>query len=415
MNILFVTPESPFFSTKGYSKLLLSRAASFAHQHHRVSLIYQRITLFQSTCILENPPIEPFSEIFICRTNLFSVLFSFVLHLFFYRKKPLQSSLSHAAYRSLKQHSITFANHYQIAHFYLLRTQYFWSLFPDSTRLVDLVDSLSLNLTRRINSLSTTKLLQKLLLSNELSRILDTESSITANYSPKAILLVSPVDAIYLQRVSKTLQTILVSPISIQVPPYRKSPSPRYPDLHSQNPLKLIFFGTLTYQPNIDAVNFLLAYFSELSSLDPFLSSLITITIAGKGASCRLKSQCSHQRISLVSPVDDMSSLVRSHHASLLPLFSGSGIQYKVIESMAWSVPVITTNIAARPIGLKHLQHALLFDTKQELTNLLLQLLASSHNIDSLTSHSHSLVQAYSDSSVNSSLLQNYQRLSEAS
>ena len=352
MNILFITPESPFFSTKGYSKLLLSRAVSFVNQHHRVSLIYQRFSLFHSTRILETTPLEPFSEIYICRTNLFSVVFYFILHLLFQTKEPLQSSLSHAAYFALKHHSLTVPNYYRIIHFYLLRTQYFWSLFPESTRLVDLVDCLSLNLTRRINALPTTNQLQKLLLSHELHRILDTESSITANYSPNAILLVSSVDALYLQRLSKIQQPILVSPISIEVPPYCKAPSSKYLGLHSKNPLKLIFFGTLTYQPNIEAVNFLLSYFSELFLLNPSLSSLISITIAGKGASRRLQSQCAHQRISLVSPVDDMVSLVRSHHASLLPLFSGSGIQYKVIESMAWSIPVITTNIAAKPIGL---------------------------------------------------------------
>ena len=414
MNILFITPESPFSSTKGYSKLLLCRAESFTKEHHRVSLIYQRTSLFQRNCVLKSPLTEPFADIYICRTNLFSVIFYFIYHLLFRRTQPLQSALSHAAHRALKSHSLTSPIDYQIVHFYLLRTQYFWSLFPTSTRFVDLVDCLSLNLTRRINSLPTSKLLESRLLSIELNRVLDTESSIFAKYSPQAILLVSSVDSVYLQRISKTPQPILVAPISIEVPPYCTSLLNKHTVFNAQKPLKLIFFGTLTYQPNIDAVNFLLEYFSELFLKEPSLSQSIKITIAGRGASRRLKTKCHRQGISIASPVDDMSALVRSHHASLFPLFSGSGVQYKVIESMAWSVPVITTNIAARPIGLKHLQHALLFDNKQQLTTLLLKLLHSSFDFQSLTSQSYSLVHAYSESNVNLSLLEDYYRTTEA-
>ena len=71
------------------------------------------------------------------------------------------------------------------------------------------------------------------------------------------------------------------------------------------------------------------------------------------------------------NPVD-MESLIKESKISVAPIFSGSGQQFKVIESIASGVPVITSSIASRALGLKNKKQVLVANQPKSFANLII-------------------------------------------
>ena len=78
----------------------------------------------------------------------------------------------------------------------------------------------------------------------------------------------------------------------------------------------------------------------------------VRFTVAGRNASMRLVRRMESIGINVVSPVGCMESCVRIHVAVILPMVSGSGMQSKLLEAIAWEKIVIATARVAEPLGL---------------------------------------------------------------
>ena len=113
---------------------------------------------------------------------------------------------------------------------------------------------------------------------------------------------------------------------------------------------RIIFTGNLGYQPNKEG----LLWFLE--SVFPFilLNKAITFVICGSGDSSYLKKYTKKYGNSIVITgfVDDLKLEIARSQLSVAPIFSGSGVQNKILEAMVSGVPVVTTKRGAEPIGL---------------------------------------------------------------
>ena len=113
----------------------------------------------------------------------------------------------------------------------------------------------------------------------------------------------------------------------------------------------VLFFGSLTHRPNAQAVDIIL---DELAPRVARLSNCLRFVITGLGHEAYLQAR---QRplppnILFTGFVDDITTLIKSADLVIVPLLSGSGTRFKIIESVACGRPVISTSIGAE--GLDH-------------------------------------------------------------
>jgi glycosyltransferase involved in cell wall biosynthesis len=122
-----------------------------------------------------------------------------------------------------------------------------------------------------------------------------------------------------------------------------------------------VFFGSLWWKPNEDAVR-------DLASLSRRLAGRgvrHVFTVAGQGATVELRRSVEQVgqvepvgKLELVGFVPDLEALLDRSACAVLPVRSGGGSMVKLIEAMRLGVPVLTTPQGARGIsGLTHGTH----------------------------------------------------------
>lgn len=131
------------------------------------------------------------------------------------------------------------------------------------------------------------------------------------------------------------------------------------PDVHSDLKHTTCFhLGSMNWQPNIEAVNYLFDHLWRTSSALPPLQ------IAGSHSEYLLNTTLPNN-VSIIGKVPDVNRFMQSAGILVSPIQSGSGIRIKLLEALALGVPCITTSLGAAGI---HPQEAgiLLAETPEE-------------------------------------------------
>jgi glycosyltransferase involved in cell wall biosynthesis len=125
----------------------------------------------------------------------------------------------------------------------------------------------------------------------------------------------------------------------------------------------ILFVGLMDYHANIDAVIwFSRKAWPEIARTHPDLQ----FTIVGRDPTPEVRALAS-DRIHVTGTVDDVRPFFKSAVAAVVPLRSGSGTRLKILESMAASVPVVSTQLGAEGIDVEHDVHILLADSAPEI------------------------------------------------
>jgi len=113
----------------------------------------------------------------------------------------------------------------------------------------------------------------------------------------------------------------------------------------------IAFLGNMAYPPNIEAGTWLARdLFPRLKKALPGLQCYIIGRNPGEG----LQRLCREQGIHVTGAVDNIWDYIRSVDVFVFPLFSGAGLQNKVLEAMYAGKPVVCTPIANEGIGAVH-------------------------------------------------------------
>lgn len=146
-----------------------------------------------------------------------------------------------------------------------------------------------------------------------------------------------------------------------------------FSESNSDSNHKLIFNGSLTYWPNLDAMNyFLFEIFPLVLREIPDCEILIT----GKNENVDIQSLPNHNgKVIFTGFVEDIHTLVSSCAACVVPLRHGAGTRLKVLEAMAVGTPVVTTSKGAEGLEVIHGQHLLLANTSQDFADYTVQIL----------------------------------------
>jgi glycosyltransferase involved in cell wall biosynthesis len=154
---------------------------------------------------------------------------------------------------------------------------------------------------------------------------------------------------------------------------YKNHSSPKVPTI--------IFTGNMDYKPNIDAV--LWFYRNCWNKLKGSIPNIHFI-IAGSSPHKEIKGLAKDGSITITGRVPSIADLINGSHISIAPMQSGSGMQFKILESMACGVPVVTTSIGLGDIRALANQEVFVADLPDLFTEIVLMLLQSNNLRDSV-------------------------------
>jgi polysaccharide biosynthesis protein PslH len=121
----------------------------------------------------------------------------------------------------------------------------------------------------------------------------------------------------------------------------------------------VVFSGNLEYHPNIEAVRWFRAH------VWPILRDrcpTVEWRLVGKNPEAVASIIAGDERIRLVGPVDDALAEIAKVKACVVPLLSGSGTRFKILEAWATSRTVVSTTIGAEGLGARDNEHLLIED-----------------------------------------------------
>jgi glycosyltransferase involved in cell wall biosynthesis len=129
----------------------------------------------------------------------------------------------------------------------------------------------------------------------------------------------------------------------------------------------ILFIGHLGYPPNVDAARRLAhAILPRIRQAFP----LAKLVLAGRGPKAAVRALAGSPDVELVENPESVAPLLSRAHLSIIPLEAGGGTRIKILEAMAWGVPVIATPVAAEGLELVENDEMLLSATDEGLADM---------------------------------------------
>jgi len=125
----------------------------------------------------------------------------------------------------------------------------------------------------------------------------------------------------------------------------------------------IVFTGNLEYQPNITAVE----HFHK--NIWPLLRDRVpdlVWRIAGRSPGAIAHIINGDVRVDVTGPMEDAIATLASAKVAVVPLLSGSGTRFKILEAWAASTPVISTRLGAEGLPYNAGEHLLICDDPGE-------------------------------------------------
>ena len=133
----------------------------------------------------------------------------------------------------------------------------------------------------------------------------------------------------------------------------------------------LLFLGGFKHAPNQDAVQYFLDEIQDLLKLDAAQGLL---HVVGSHPPEKLRNLDEAGNIHLYGFVDDLADAFNAARVFVAPLRFGAGIKGKIIEAMAYGLPVVTTSVGAEAIGLVNGINALIADDAEGFAHAIMRL-----------------------------------------
>lgn len=134
------------------------------------------------------------------------------------------------------------------------------------------------------------------------------------------------------------------------------------PDGPAARAMTVLFFGTVGYYPNTDAVMYFLDHiFPRLRTVYP----LLRFVVAGGDVPTSVRER-TDAGLDVLGSVDDIRPHIASAELVVVPLRVGGGTRLKILEAMAMAKPVVSTTLGAEGLDVTHGQDILLADSPSD-------------------------------------------------
>ncbi|MBY6037227.1 glycosyltransferase [Fictibacillus nanhaiensis] len=360
MKILYITPRLPFPPTKGdqlRSYNQLKGLKRLGHDIHLISFSNNKTIPYELELLCKNISVVPLNKLEAIKNFLLSL----------YKRMPLQVSLYLSKEFEQTIHKAIQMNKYDIVHNQLVRTLPYYSVIKDIPNVMDFVDSISLNLNRRI---ALKKSFLNMLFKYEASKIYEMEKQAASCYDGG--IFISDVDKGTIDANNDAVTTI---PNGVDINYFTY-----HPQLTEEN--TLIFVGNMSYEPNREAVK----YF--VTKIFPLIESEIdnlTFYIVGRKPTKDLIRLCKkHKNIIITGEVPDIRDYLAKAKLFVCPMQSGAGLQNKVLEAMAAGIPVITTPIVNEPIKAVNHKTILVRDGETDFAKGMIEILSNDSKLEEI-------------------------------
>ncbi len=232
------------------------------------------------------------------------------------------------------------------------------------TRFIDFVDAISMNYQGAALKHSFPL---NLLYREEAKRLLRMEIKLS-NLFDKAFII-SEVDSNYIKRHSHSLyKEIAIIPNSVDIPEE---------SIIQSNDYNIVFVGSMFYEPNIIAVT------TFAKNVFPLILNKIPTAkfyIVGNRPAKKVK-RLATDNIIVTGFVKDPKEYLRISNIVVAPMYSGAGVQNKILEAMSMGCCVVTTTIGSEGLGnIVNGQEITIEDQYDKMASSIIRLLTNKHD-----------------------------------
>ena len=134
----------------------------------------------------------------------------------------------------------------------------------------------------------------------------------------------------------------------------------------------IVFSGNLEYHPNVEAVRW---FRDEVWPRVTLREHPAKWRLIGRNPEAVASITAGDDRIELVGPVNDAVTEIAHSKVAIVPLLSGSGTRFKILEAWAAARPVVSTAIGAEGLGARSGEHLLIADSASDFAAAIARLL----------------------------------------
>ena len=323
MKILFATPRFPYPLRRGHQ----------VRAFHQIRLLSARHRVTLLSCASEPPSREaletlggfceeivtvPISRWSAARHAAAAIFTRFPLQVAAFDARAIGAAAGAAARRHRPD----------LIHVQLARMAAAFEAKTQAPRVIDLVDSLSLNMERRFRRDRSALRWAAYFEWKKMARY---EREIAREF--EHVTVVSPVD----RKSIGEFPNLSVNPNGVDLPDFPfGAERPSDPTI--------VFTGNLGYFPNLDAIDWFLR---DILPIVRRRMPEAIVRIAGARPTRRLRALARRQRVELDEDVARIGRSFPGAAVAVAPMRAGSGQLLKILEAMASGVPVVATSMAA--------------------------------------------------------------------
>jgi sugar transferase (PEP-CTERM/EpsH1 system associated) len=355
MNILFVTPRLPYPPYRG-DKLRMYNTVRILSRRHSISLLSfiqqenerEYIPALARYCRTLQVVLLPSSRSYLnCLLNIpSSVPFQVAYFYSFKMRDRLKEMLA--------------AERFDIVHAYLIRmAHYVVGDVRAVPTILDLTDSISLYLKTFLDT--TRNPLKKFLLFVEWSRM-GAYERILSRFD--RCLVCSDLDKKALEEAVPEAR-LDITPNGVDLGYFR--PSTVAPDPHS-----IIYTGNMGYFPNTDGI---LYFYHDIFPHIKERVPDVKLYVVGQKPPGQVKDLARDSNVMVTGLVEDVRSYYLRSAVAICPIRFGAGTPFKVLESLALGVPVVSTAQGCAGLGVKCGRDILIADEPGEFAARVVELM----------------------------------------
>ena len=285
-------------------------------------------------------------------------------------RHPLQLHYWYAPQMQRKINQLLAQEQFELIHAHLFRMGQYVTEVQGPAKVLDLCDSLALNLKRRAELESHPWLAKikldctpkRFLVKLEEKRVQRYEVDIMKAFDCGTV--VARFDRDYLLKQDDGLNLSIV-PMGVDLGYFQAEP------VETSAPV-LLFTGTMNYFPNADAATYFCdEIFPRIRERHP----KVCFYVVGNRPSEPVKRLAAQEGVVVTGYVPDVRPYFQKASVFVAPLRAGSGIQTKNLEAMAMGVPVVTTSVGAMGLEADIGKELLVADTPEDFAEQVMYLL----------------------------------------
>ena len=282
----------------------------------------------------------------------------------FFSTEPFQVHYWRSLKMQKKVDELLDRNQFDLIHAHLFRMGQYVSKYNGKSKVLDLCDSLALNLSRRYQMDRGPHVP---MLKWEADRVKKYEVEMMRSFDYGMVVAQS--DRNYLISEDSNLK-LAVIPVGIDLDYFIRSEP-----VEDESVPHLLFTGTMSYFPNIDAA----CYFCH--QILPLIQEKIPsvhFSIVGSNPK-KIVQKLASPSVTVTGTVPDTRPYFNQSSVFVSPMRSGSGLQVKHLEAMATGLPIVTTPLGASGLEGTWGEHLCVAETPKDFANRTIQLIQNSH------------------------------------